>query len=215
MARRGRGRRMASSGSLDSFLDIVTNSLGLLILVALLSAFSAQGVKVSLGTPIMTDADASMEVVQFQVVNGRIIPVDMDYWDPQIDQFFTPTSDQQSLAMRFNAEGLSNGFHTVEFKPGEPGLFGIGGSFALTPIADDTGDEVAALDDPSSEFVTRIGELDPDQQWVYFLVSSESFEEFREFREYVKQQGFEVGWMPYQNGRSLEFGPGGRAARIG
>lgn len=215
MARRSRGPRMASSGSLDSFLDIVTNSLGLLILVALLSAFSAQGVQISLGTPIMTDADADMEVVQFQVVNGRIIPVEIEYWDPQIDEFFTVTADQQSLAARFNADGLSNGFHTVEFKPGEPGLLGIGGSFVLRPVASDTGDDVAALDDPSSEFATRINELDPDRQWVYFLVSSESFEEFRKFREYVKLQGFEVGWMPYQTGRDLEFGPGGRAPGIG
>jgi hypothetical protein len=139
----------------------------------------------------------------------------MEFWDPQISEFFTPMADQPALAMRFNSSGQSNGFHTVEFKPGEPGLFGVGGSFILTPVADDTGDEVAALDDPSSEFLTRIDELDPDRQWVFFLVSSESFEQFREFREYVKQQGFEVGWTPYQAGRPLEFGPGGRAARIG
>ena len=43
MARRQRRRKVASSGSLDSFLDIVTNSLGLLILVALLSAFRRRG----------------------------------------------------------------------------------------------------------------------------------------------------------------------------
>lgn len=215
MARRQRRRKVASSGSLDSFLDIVTNSLGLLILVALLSAFSAQGVKISLGTPIMTDADEGLEVVQFQVVNGRILPVDLAFCEAELTEFFTAYADQPALAARYNAGPLANEFHTIELEPGDPGLFGIGGSYVLTPISDDAGDGVEDLDTESSEFRTRIEELDPERQWVFFLVSSESFEEFREFREFVKQLGFEVGWVPYTHGTPLRFGPGGRGARIG
>lgn len=214
MARRKRSRKVASSGSLDSFLDIVTNSLGLLILVALLSAFSAQGVKVSLGTPIMTDADEGQEVVQFHVINGRILPVDLAFCEAELTEFFT-AADQASVAAKYNAGPLANEFHQIELEPGEPGIFGIGGSYVLTPVSDEVGDAVDDLDQETSEFRTRIEELDSERQWVFFLVSSDSFEQFREFREFVKQQGFEVGWIPYTQGDPLRFGPGGRGARKG
>lgn len=204
MARRKRSRKVASSGSLDSFLDIVTNSLGLLILVALLSAFSAQGVKISLGTPIMTDADEGQEVVQFHVVNGRILPVDLKFCEVELTEFFT-TADQASVAAKYNAGPLANEFHRIELEPGVPGIYGIGGSYVLTPVSEDAGDTVEDLDQEGSAFRTQIEELDAERQWVFFIVSSDSFEQFREFREFVKQQGLVVGWIPYRQGEPLRF----------
>ena len=39
--------------SLDSFLDIVTNVIGVMVLIAVIAVVSAQNITISLGTPVL------------------------------------------------------------------------------------------------------------------------------------------------------------------
>lgn len=215
MARRTR-RQMASSGSLDSFLDIVTNSLGLLILVALLSAFSTQGAKISLGTPIMTDAPEGLEVNSFEIRGGRIVPIDFEPFDSDLRAFFSRSyAEQIAFAEQYNPRGVTNGFHRLELHPGEAGPLGIGGSYALIPQEGVKGDTVEDLLDPGSDLGRRLAQLDHQKQWLFFFVRSDSFEQLREVRRIVSELGFQVGWTPVRLEDILRFGPGGRSPRAG
>lgn len=213
MARRSR-RPLATAGSLDSFLDIVTNSLGLLILVALLSAFSTQGVKIRLGTPIMTEAPESQELVSFEIRGGRIAPIEDEPLLAEIREFVVlDGSAQITYAEEFNRRQRSDGYHRLELVPGYLGGL-LDSGYKLHPT-NHLGDPVEALRDRTSVVGNKLSKLDPRQHWLYFHVRSDSFEELREARLIAAELGFDVGWRPLTLDDEMEFtlGGGGRAPR--
>ena len=160
--------------------------------------------KISLGTPVMREVDSGLEIVHFQVINGRVLPIEFEQFQARLEEFYGEFADQAALAARFNSDPLSNGFHAIEFDTA------AGGSYVLTPVSEAAGDPVEALEEASSDFRTRLEELDPDRHWVFFIVTADSFGPFRDFRDYVKQQGFQVGWLPYEIDKPLRFSPYGR-----
>jgi hypothetical protein len=81
------------------------------------------------------------------VVNGRILPIDLDFCEAELMEFFSSTENQPALAARCNAGPLANEFHRIELEPCEPGLFGVGGRYVLMPVSDDAGDAVEDLDE--------------------------------------------------------------------
>ena len=48
-------RRRESQFSSDSFLDIVSNVVGVLVLITIVVVINAQGIQISLGTPALQD----------------------------------------------------------------------------------------------------------------------------------------------------------------
>ena len=72
------------SVGLDSFLDIVTNAIGFLVLVALLVAISSQNMSVLLSTPLLRPPPAGTTRVLFECRGNRILRIDEDAIDRNI-----------------------------------------------------------------------------------------------------------------------------------
>lgn len=213
---RRRRRQRNTRLSHDSMLDIVTNSLGLLILVATLTAFSSQGIKFTLGAPIMYEADASKEVVQFEIREGGLYPIDLEFLEDEFVAFFeSEYANKVDYAESFNARQVKTDYYELSLGAGDPGAGLYSGFIKLTPLENAVADRVADLDDPESEIRLKLKTMDPEKQWLFFLVREDSFQAFRKFREYLMAKGYEVGWTPVEDEEPLEFGPGGRSPTPG
>jgi len=202
------------AGSLDSFLDIVTNSLGVLILVATLSVLGTQNLKISLGTPIMTDAEETLAIHTFEVRDGRIVPVDSDFIAAEIVEFLNAEEgDLQRLADRFNAGNHTNGYHRFEFRVEQIGILTVP-MVVFLPAGGDVGTPIADVEAEGTEFAKQLRSLDSKKDWLYFIVRSDSFESFRKVRQKLKERGFRVGWSPIDVTEELKSSRYGSPAQI-
>lgn len=73
---RRRRRRAALEDPMDSFLDIVANTLGLLVLISAMTVVTGRGIKIDLGTPLMSAPDAAATMVAVECRGGRFFPLD-------------------------------------------------------------------------------------------------------------------------------------------
>ena len=215
MRRRTDPQEMGISTSLDSFLDIITNVLGLLILICALTIISTQDIQISLGTPIMADVDDDLERVCFECRDNRLVPLDSDYRSDEIKAVFSSgvsSSERKRKIAALNGSSSSNGFHQFEVKIREIDL----GSQTLrmmeivvTPVEEPVGDTLSQMRKPDSELNKRLSKMNPKKHWLYFVVRTDSFEAFRAARKYAKKQGFQVGWTPYKPKKPIVFSSSG------
>ena len=208
--RRARYTQNGISGSLDSLVDIVANSLGILVLVATLSVLGSHGMKIDLGTPIIREAPEGLERIDFECRENRVIPIDFSCVEPDRKAIHDSTAsieERRGMIRRFNERRVSSGFHWFELRERA-----IGGRLltntTLKPLDHPVGDTASDLKAPPCEFSRRLADLDPQTHFLTFYVQPDSFEVFRMARKLAKEQDFEVGWRP-DDSDVLVFGPGG------
>lgn len=61
---------------MDSFLDIVANTLGLLILISAMTVVSSRGIKIDLGRPLMKEAEDGLTMVSAECRGGQLYPLE-------------------------------------------------------------------------------------------------------------------------------------------
>ena len=208
-------QEMGISTSLDSFLDIVTNVLGLLILICALTIISTQDIQISLGTPIMADVDDDLKRRCFECRDNRLVPLDSDYREAELKAVFKSgmsDSERTRKIKELDGSTASNGFHQFkieirEIKFGRQTLRSM--NLTVTAVDEKVGDTLSQMRKPDSELSKRLAEMDPKKHWLYFIVRPDSFEAFRAARKYAKKRGFQVGWTPHKSGKPIVFSSGG------
>ncbi|MFN4261145.1 MAG: hypothetical protein ACK4RK_17795 [Gemmataceae bacterium] len=210
---RGRRKNPGQSESLDSFLDIVTNSLGLLILVSTLSTLSSTDTlsqfRLNLGAPIIVTSDRNLKPVFIECRDNRIIPMDVDSLTPELRDkfdFFLPLAEKQKNAQAFNARKFSTTTHVIELRPRE---FNV--QVVFKPLNQAVGYALPDVKDPKGSFSAYLNKWGTDDHYLNFYVRSDSFEAFREARALAKEQGFDLSWHPLkkEDELSLYYGRGG------
>ncbi|HUU43716.1 MAG TPA: hypothetical protein VMX57_08045 [Planctomycetota bacterium] len=197
-------RTKTGAVSLDSFLDIVTNTLGLLILIATLTVISSRDIKIDLGRGVMRPPDEKLERVIFECRGNRVIPVEES---PPGDD---PTGRVQTKedAEEYNRRNVTNGFHRYEVEPTlaiYQGRVVMATTTTLQPLDHPVGDRISDLKREDSEFVKRASRLNPKKHWVYFVVREDSFEAFRMARSMLTARKFDVGWQPRPSSLPISF----------
>lgn len=208
-------QEMSLSTSLDSFLDIITNVLGLLILICAMTIISSRDVQISLGTPIMAEVDDDLDRVCFECRGNRLLPLDDDFRRDEIKEILE--SDISSSERRERIAALSrasptNGFHRFELELREIEFLNRtirGVKMTITPVDEPVGDTLSQLRRPQSELSKRLSKMNPRKHWLYFIVRTDSFEAFRAARKHAKKQGFQVGWTPHKPKKPIVFSPFG------
>jgi len=66
----------------------------------------------------------------------------------------------------------------------------------------------------NSSFINTLKQLNPDVNYIAFIVRPDSFETFRVAREKAWSIGYEVGWEPFAQDKILVFGSGGRSVGV-
>lgn len=203
-------RRGATGENLDSFLDIMTNTVGVLVFVLLFVTLAAADATVLVRTPLhqATSRTArlfevrgdSLYLVDTRAASGsfqdfleRLPAVNwytVDYVENRINNFTTATPNYRVDfvgSMRYGSYGLR---------------------YRLSKTA--KGDASRTLRDSASHYLTVLSTLDPKEHYVAFLVRPDGFNAFREARKLAWARGLKVGWEPVEATDELIFGSGGR-----
>lgn len=204
-------RRREDDGalSLDSFLDIVTNVVGALILIAVVTVIGAGDISVSTGASALVPTVPTAERLVFHCADNQIFFVDEKANAERI---------RTSLAERFDdATPLPDWIiaHLLETDVGDPSYrvqaetTDVGGvTWVYHRRAGVRGDTEAQFDVGTSDFEAKLDEIVGDT-YVYFVVHADSFEIFRRARDLLRERGVPMGWHPVEGYSPLRIGASG------
>jgi len=176
--------------SLDSLTDIVSNSVGILIIFAVINLIHDDNKTYQLEIPLEHDTDLSPAF--FISKNDRILAMDTDT--------LFANAALQATSGAANNKRLFN----LEYS----GLLGqIDDEKGISFFARDTTEwpEFNELEKRNSDLRESLDKLDPKKQFAYFFVydntedgssSGSGFEAFRKAREYLKRHTIKTGWQP-------------------
>lgn len=176
--------------SLDSLTDIVSNSVGILIIFAVINLIHDNNKTYQLEIPLEHATDLSP--VFFIAKNDRILALD--------------TAKLYKNAILQATTGAAGGkrIFALDFF----GLFGqIDKDRGISFYARDTSEwpDFHSLEKHNTELRNMLDSLDPKKQFAYFFVYDNSedgatagsgFEAFRKARKYLKRNYVKTGWQP-------------------
>ena len=222
------------SQNLDSFLDVMTNTVGVLVFICLFVYLVAAQATKTIRTPIVSQSDKTPRF--FEVREGRVHHLDTEKinqqfgslisslpncYRPDIPDYIPPEMYRYYLD-RIESYQTCNQKRTdsVEDFQAENKYYQIrleGESLLYEPKSDVKGESSSQLTHNNSEFNTILDDFDPETEYLAFIVKADSYEAFRAAREVAWKQGFDVGWEPQTVDTELAFnvlGSGGRAVNI-
>jgi hypothetical protein len=207
---RRRARRRASGDNLDSFLDILTNTVGVLIFVLLFVALTAADASVLIRTPLRQDSNKDPEF--FEVRGDRIYRIDTDAVDAEWDRYYErlpPITiyNYRSVTYRLESFETRTENHRVDFTGS---VLAGGGGLRYRLRTDAVGNRKTELRDSTSTYQANLARLDTSEHFVAFVVRPDGFEAFREARKQAWKRGLQVGWEPMADKKDLTFGSRGR-----
>lgn len=197
--------------NLDSFLDILTNTVGVMIFVALFASLTAAVSPALVRTPIARET--RKQGYFFECRENRAIPLEEDNASVAIQQFFrrvndNPFLDLEQLQQQFREFSYNTRYYNVRLS-----LVSTGGQpiiqILFQPRDRFGGDAVAALETSTSTFRQVLSRLSPRQHSLIFFVRPDSFDCFRAARTIAWRHGFDVGWEPMTEDRAIIFVTGG------
>ncbi len=176
--------------SLDSLTDIVSNSVGILIIFAVINLIHDNNKTYQLEIPLEYATDLSP--VFFIAKDDRILAIDSD-------TLFANAALQATSGAAANKR-----LFPMEYS----GLLGkIDDEKGISFFARDTSEwpQFIELEKHKSDLRTSLDKLNPKKQFAYFFVydssedgstSGSGFEAFRKAREYLKGHFIKTGWQP-------------------
>lgn len=220
--------------NLDSFLDVMTNTVGVLVFICLFVYIVAAGATKTIRTPIISQSDKTPRF--FEVRDGRVhylfadevneqfaslierlpecyrpeIPdyIHPDYYSYYLDRIESYRTCQQRRVEQLSDFEMENKYYQVEL---------IGDSLLYEPKTGALGETAADVTRRNSEFERILQDIDPNTEFLAFIVKSDSYEAFRVARQEAWKRGFDVGWEPQTLDTDLRFnvlGTGGRSVNI-
>jgi len=179
--------------SLDSLTDIVSNSVGILIIFAVINLIHDNNKTYQLEIPLEHETDLSP--VFFMSKDDRILAL-------ETDKLFSNATLQAT-----SGAAARKRIFSLDYQ----GLFGkIDSNNGLSFYARDTSewDRFNNIDKRTSALRKKLDNIDPKKQFAYFFVYDNSedgsstgsgFEAFRKAREYLKNHRVKTGWQPVNN----------------
>ncbi|AFZ61240.1 hypothetical protein H6G54_02980 [Anabaena cylindrica FACHB-243] len=216
--------------NLDSFLDILTNTVGVLMFISLFITLVAVQSSTIVRTPLAKETDKKVNF--FEITGSRVIYLDTKSANKQIKDFLgnLPECTKPSYVSGFidsYLDELKNYQICVrnqlqelkefraETKNYEIELVDLESiSWQYNPKPVNSGESGTELTQTNSEYRKILSQLEPDKEYLAFLVRPDSFATFRQAREIAWKAGFDVGWEPQTPETPIIFGSGGRTVGV-
>jgi|GEM_PF-807433 len=236
MRRRNYRKNNAPSQNLDSFLDILTNTVGVLMFIGLfvsLFTFNIKNVNTEkvIRTPLVSESNKIPHF--FEVRDNTVIYLEKQEVEQELKRFDAgfPTCNQPrepstfdpviynsylvqlrayQTCLRNKAELLGSFQTTTTYYK----VFYDSNQLVFQPRKDVAGESPEELTQATSEFRNILKKLDSGSDYLAFLVRADSFEAFREAREIAWKENFGVGWEPMNANAVISFGSGGRSIGV-
>jgi hypothetical protein len=231
-----RGRRIRKnnhpSQNLDSFLDILTNTVGVLMFIGLFVSLLAVEAGTIIRTPLR--AETNKDGRFFEVRNNQVFYLSDPKLEREIDQVLSTLPNCKTPNIPENIPSYLYNFYTQEIERYDQCIktrnirlenfyydngnylvsFTDQGSLKYDASSSSQGEDSKQLKKTNSNFINTLKNLNPEINYVAFIVRPDSFEAFRVAREKAWSLGFEVGWEPISQDRILVFGSGGRSIGV-
>ena len=234
MRNRSRRKLNRPTQNLDSFLDILTNTVGVLMFISLFVTLIASEADSIVKTPLSSETTKVPRF--FEIRDNKIAYIDDEKVGKDIEEITgnlpacnrpkTPAQpdlfERQDYVgslrayracLRSRAQRIANFQTQTEYydvRMINPSTF----SLIYEPIPNKEGESKEELVLPQSDYLQVLEKLDPQKDYLAFIVRPDSFSGFRVAREQAWAKGFDVGWEPHKSERPIVFGSGGRAIGV-
>ena len=215
MRSRARRRQNNVSQNLDSFLDILTNTVGVLMFISLFVTLIATGsrpkTQVTIQTPLSTPT--KKESLWFEIKNNRVSHLNLRQVRkkelelsgnlPNCNKPQAQGSAADILLGQSNYQsclssilGRQSNFR-ASTKNYEVRAVDNGVSLVFEPVSGNIGEKTDKLRAADSQFKQVLAKFNPNKDYLVFIVRPDSFEAFRTARKQAWAEGYEVGWEPH------------------
>ncbi len=215
MRSRGRRRNNQITQNLDSFLDVLTNTVGVLMFISLFVTLIATGGssknKITIQTPLSSPTDK--ESLWFEIKDNRVSYLNLrQVREKELelssnlpncnkplgsigsrDYAFRQENYQSCL---FSIIGRQSNFQAAT-KNYNVRTVDDGISLIFNPISDEVGETASQLATADSQFQQVLSKNNPNEDYLVFIVRPNGFETFREARKKAWDAGYKVGWEPH------------------
>jgi hypothetical protein len=182
--------------TLDAFLDIVTNVVGVLVLVAMVTVLAAGDISVPSGATAMTAPKPSASRLLFECAGGEVLFVDEEGNGKrvldEVERSGKKGISRDALVALLDENDVGDETHRVRADGLERGL-----AWVYTIREGAHGERVDDLDREGSAFRRRLAGLERGG-FAYFVVHDDSFDAFKRAREIARARGISVGWHPVE-----------------
>jgi biopolymer transport protein ExbD len=204
MAKKVRGAAIV----LDSFLDIMTCMLGVLMLIILLTSIDASQIKILIPTPFAHASEK--KPVYLECRDGQLFLVPVAEMkakaEAEVKKIASEAKGDPAAMLNMLSEARLRGEqYEVDLS------YALVGQFALAPIADSKGYVLrsAAEETPATWFGRIVTALDKEKEMLTFLVRDDSFEVFKRARGLAWAHKIEVSYELLDQNEQIKFGLGG------
>lgn len=199
-----------ASINLDSFLDIMTCLVGVLVLILILTGIDAGQIKVLIPTPMEHESDKRQ--MYFECRDGELflIPVrDLrDMTVRALDEIAVEAEgDMEEMLRLLHKKEVGNEAYRVDLS------FALLGQFAVSLVEGTKGYRLMSLESERGTgwFWNILKDLDPETEMVSFLVRDDSFGVFKRARHVAWKWDIEVAYNLLDVDDVIKFGLGGSA----
>jgi hypothetical protein len=218
--------------NLESFLDILTNTVGVLMFISLFITLISVQASSLIRTPLVSktykkpyffeirgnrvtyinddaiERQIALLVASLPECDRPKIPENIDialyqYYVDKIEEY--ETCRKQMLAKLKSFKGQTDNY-TVTFVDLNAVMY--------EPRSSNVGESIKELAQKNSEFSQVLSKLNSQTDYLAFIVRPDSFPAFRAARKQAWTAGFDVGWEPQTSDIPLVFGSGGRTVGV-
>lgn len=204
---------MASEINLDSFLDILTCLVGVLVLIIILTSLDASQTKVLIPTPMNHPTDKRPVFIECR--NNQLYHIDLETISARASERMESIADQVSGDTRAMLNLLAQTFVETDFYRVDLS-YALIGQYALRPKEDAPGMgledlKFSSLDQMAVEgwYGELLGRIDPSERIISFLVRDDSFGIFKKARALAWFKRVEVSYELLDMTDPIKFGVGG------
>ena len=223
-----------ASQNLDSFLDVLTNIVGVLIFVSLFASLAANGgapkTHLTIQTPLASTTDK--EPLWFEIQNNKVSYLNLRQirnkeieLSGSLPNCNKPSSGDSASLSNYQScllsiLGRQSNFR-VDTDSYQVRTVDQGVSLLFEPLSNNIGETATQLTTVNSAYKQVLSKSNPNKDYLAFIVRPDSFEAFRDARKQAWEAGYEVGWEPLEQDAPIKIRtiigselPGGRAVGV-
>lgn len=208
MARAKKG----TSVNLDSFLDIMTCLVGVLVLIIILTGLDAMQIRVLIPTPMEYESDKRPVFIEAR--NNQLFRIPIEELQQSADQALREISrdsagDLERMLRLMHEVRSGNEHYQIDLS------FFTVGQFALRPVEDAEGYLLEHWDRESSRdwYGSILAGINRDDEMITFLVRDDSFDVFKRARHLAWHQEVDVSYELLDVHEAIKFGLLGQRSR--
>ena len=213
MRSRARRRNRAPSQNLDSFLDILTNTVGVLMFISLFATLIATGsspkTNVTIQTPLSSPTKKSS--LWFEINGSKVSHLNLrDVREKEIELTSNlPNCNRAAGQANFQSCQLSLLGRQSNFRSDTSNYqvkaVDRGVSLLFQPKNPNIGEDTTQITQAGSEYQAVLSQFNPEEDYLIFIVRPDSFEAFRTARKQAWDAGYDVGWEPHPTGEAIKI----------